>query len=326
MSARYHFLSSESQRPESTGRPSAQRDMDLLDAYSNAVVNVVENLSPAVVSIAGRSHRGSGSGFLISADGYVVTNHHVISGQRQLTALTSDGDRLDARRVGTDPANDVALLRLAASDLPFAELGDSDALRVGQLVVAMGSPMGLHSTVSTGVVSAVGRSMRSESGHLIENVIQHAAPINPGNSGGPLVDTRLRVAGINTAIIAFTQGLGFAVPANTVKWVVNELLEHGQVRRPQLGIVARTLPLSRNEIVEFDLLTDSAVEITEIQPAGAADQMGLQPGDVITAINDRIVANVDDVHRILSNMPTPADIEIRIIRRGQSQCVLFDWQ
>jgi S1-C subfamily serine protease len=292
-------------------------DYKLLDAYSRTIVDVVDQLSPAVVSVSREGHLGSGSGFLITPDGYVVTNSHVVGGVQNLTCLTSDGDQIDAHLIGDDPANDVALIRLESRDLPFVKLGDSKKLKVGQLVVAMGSPMGLHSTVSTGVVSALGRSMRSESGRLIEDVIQHAAPINPGNSGGPLVDSRCQVVGINTAILAFTQGLGFAVPSHTVESVVVELLQHGQVRRRQLGIVASTCRLSRETILEFDLLSDSAVQVIEIDSNGVAFQIGMEPGDLITAINDRIVANTDDIHRILAVMPLQSEFELTVLRGAQ---------
>ncbi len=223
------------------GRP-ATSDADLLDAYSQAVVNVVETVAPAVVSLYGTegdSRRGSGSGFIVTPDGYAITNSHVVNDRATLSAETYDGDRLRAELIGDDPATDLAVMRLASNDLPYAHLGDSEALRVGQLVIAMGNPLGLQSTVSTGVVSALGRSMRAKDGRLIENVIQHAAPINPGNSGGPLVDSRGRVVGINTAILAFSQGLGFAIPSGTAEWVLGEVLAHGHVRRRQLGIAVQ---------------------------------------------------------------------------------------
>ena len=303
-----------SSEPVGQGKSNRNDDFDLLDAYSRAVVDVVDQLSPAVISVSGHGKRGSGSGFLITPNGYAITNSHVVGGSQKLLALTSDGDQIDADLIGDDPANDVALVKLAAGDLPYARLGDSDRIRVGQLVVAMGSPLGLHSTVSTGVISALGRSMRSESGRLIENVVQHAAPINPGNSGGPLVDTQCQVVGINTAIIAFSQGLGFAVPSNTVQAVASELLEHGRVRRRQLGIVAGVCRVDRSLMIEFDLLSEMAVEVIEIDGGGIAHQIGLQSGDILTAINDRIIANVDDVHRILAAMPRQSTFDLTVIR------------
>ena len=237
------FISHESpsdQPLEGDPRRAQPTDSELLDAYSQAVVNVVEAVAPAVISVThARKRSGSGSGFILTPDGYAITNSHVVHGQQRMTAETEEGDRVDAEIVGDDPATDLALLRLSSTDLPFAALGDSELLRVGQLVIAMGSPLGLQSTVSTGVVSATGRSMRARDGRLIENIVQHAAPINPGNSGGPLVDSRGRVVGVNTAIIPFAQGLGFAIPSATVAWVMGELLAHGQVRRRQLGIPRR---------------------------------------------------------------------------------------
>jgi S1-C subfamily serine protease len=274
-------------------------------------------VSPAVVSVKGRggeARQGSGSGFLITPDGYAITNSHVVGQRTRLVAETNDGDRVDAEVIGDDPATDIALLRLASSDLPYAMVGDSDALRVGQLVIAMGSPLGLHSTVSTGVVSALGRSMRGQDGRLIESVIQHAAPINPGNSGGPLVDTRGRVVGVNTAIIQFAQGLGFAVPSATVQWVASELLQHRSVRRRQLGVVATTRQLPRSFVREFDLLADQAVEVVDVATGSAAARAGIEVGDVIVAINDRIVSSVDDIHRLLSLAPAEAVLEISFIR------------
>ena len=304
-------------------RPDA-KDAELLDAYSQAVVNVVEKTSPAVVSVTGRREdrqAGSGSGFIIAPDGYAVTNSHVVAGRTRLTAETSEGDHVDADVIGDDPATDLAVLRLASRDLPYAELGDSDALRVGQLVIAMGSPMGLHATISTGVVSALGRSMRGQDGRLIENIVQHSAPINPGNSGGPLVDSRGRIVGVNTAIVAFAQGLGFAVPGSTTRWVISEILQHGKVRRRQLGIKAGVTKLPRSLIRELDLLSDQAVAVVEVVAGSLADAAGMEAGDIIVAINDRIIAGVDDVHRLLGVFPIAASLEVTTVRDGRSRVV-----
>jgi S1-C subfamily serine protease len=277
-------------------------DADLLDAYSQAVIHVVETVSPAVISVFGRDavgRGGAGSGFILTPDGYAITNSHVIDDRPQLHAETSDGDRLRAELVGDDPATDLAVVRLAASGLPYAQLGDSEALRVGQLIIAMGSPLGLQSTVSTGVVSALGRSMRARDGRLIENIIQHAAPINPGNSGGPLLDSRGLVIGVNTAIIAMAQGLGFAIPANTAEWVLQEILTHGRVRRRQLGVVAQVARLPRSLVRELDLLADQGVEVREVAPRSIADLAGIRPDDVIVALAGRLVTSIDDLHRLL---------------------------
>ncbi len=305
--------SSHSARPPQERLPD---DFNLLDAYSKAVVGVVDKVSPAVVSVSGEG-RGSGSGFLISPDGYAVTNSHVLGGRERLVAETHEGDRVDAAVVGDDPATDIALLRLVSSDLPYATLGNSDSIRVGQLVIAMGSPLGLHSTVSTGVVSALGRSMRGQDGRLIDNIVQHAAPINPGNSGGPLVDSSGRVVGVNTAIIAMAQGLGFAVPSNTAEWVVSELMAHGKVRRRHLGIVAATQQLPRNFVRTFDLLADQAVRVVNLESNGIAAQAGIRSGDLIVAMNGRITASVDDVHRLLTSIDANVSLEVTLIRDDQ---------
>lgn len=295
---------------------SSLRDTQLLDAYSEAVVSVVDTVSPAVVSLTGEGN-GSGSGFLITPDGYAITNSHVLAGRQSLTAETNDGDRVAADLIGDDPATDLALLKLAARDLPYAEVGDSNSLRVGQLTIAIGSPLGLHSTVSTGVISAIGRSLRSQDGRLIESIVQHTAPINPGNSGGPLVDSRGRVVGINTAIIAMAQGLGFAVPSATAQWVTTEILTHGKVRRRQLGIVATTHHLPKAFIRQLDLLADQAVQVIELAPDGLAKRSGICPGDLIVSINDRIVTNVDDVHRLLTQWPQDMPLRLTVIRNEQ---------
>ncbi len=308
--------------PRSPNQP--HDDANLLDAYSQAVVNVVESVSPAVIGISGMSDEargGAGSGFLITPDGYAVTNSHVVHGRSRLTATTPEGDQLHVETVGDDPSTDLALVRLNAADLPFAEIGDSEALRVGQLVIAMGDPLGFQSTVSTGVVSAVGRAMRSQDGRLIENMIQHAAPLNPGNSGGPLVDSRGRVVGINTAIIAMAQGLGFAVPANTAKWVISEFMSHGRVRRRQLGIQASVVHLPRRLVRELDLLSDHAVEVVAVEPGGPAAVAGVNEGDLLVALQGRIVTGVDDIHRLLTMLPIDQPLTLTVVR-GTSQVEL----
>ncbi|HEX6962752.1 MAG TPA: trypsin-like peptidase domain-containing protein, partial [Lacipirellula sp.] len=265
----------------------------------------------------GENHGGTGSGVLLTPDGYALTNSHVAAGRKRLTAVTEEGDRLDAELVGDDPHTDLALVRLAARELPFAELGDSDALRVGQLVIAMGNPLGFRSTVSTGVVSATGRAMRGVGGRLIENIVQHTAPLNPGNSGGPLVDTRGRVVGVNTAIIAMAQGLGFAVPSNTVQWVVGELLAHGQVRRRWLGITGTTVGIPRTLARELDLIADEGVQILDLDPRGPAAKAGVQSGDVIVAVAGRVTTTVDDLSRIITLAPPGDHLELTIIRNQQ---------
>src|SRR6476620_511436 len=324
---RFSFIDGSTEQHPDTPRPvnqPAASEAELLDAYSQAVINVVETVSPAVISVTGRGpdgRGGGGSGFIVTPDGYAITNSHVVDNRPKLEAETAEGDRLRAEIIGDDPATDLAIVRLAASGLPYAQLGDSDALRVGQLVIAMGSPFGFQSTVSTGVVSALGRSMRARDGRLIESIVQQAAPINPGNSGGPLVDSRGLVVGINTAIIAMAQGLGFAIPSNTAEWVLQEILAHGGVRRRQLGIVANVTRLPRAVVRALDLLADQGVEVREVAPRSVADLAGLRPDDVIIALADRLVTSIDDLHRLLMTLPAGQGFELTVIRGERQQTV-----
>jgi S1-C subfamily serine protease len=281
------------------------------------VIAVVQKISPAVISVAGPlddPRGGMGSGFLVTPDGYALTNSHVAGGRQKLRGITADGDTLEATLVGDDPDTDLALVRLLARDLPFAELGDSEGLQVGQLVIAMGNPLGFQSTVSTGVISALGRAMRGDAGRRIDNIVQHTAPLNPGNSGGPLLDSRGRVMGINTAIIAMAQGLGFAIPSKTAQWVVSELLQHGRVRRLSLGISATVTPLPRRVIREHDLLSERAVEVVEVLRGGAAHAAGLAAGDLLLAVNGRIITDVDDLHQILSGFRADQRLTLSVLR------------
>ena len=304
-------------RPAPQPQTASPADAELLDAYSRAVISVVQKISPAVISVAGPRNDprgGMGSGFLVTPDGYALTNSHVAGGRQKLRGMTAEGDALDATLVGDDPATDLALLRLMARDLPFAELGDSEGLQVGQLVIAMGNPLGFQSTVSTGVISALGRAMRGEAGRRIDNIVQHTAPLNPGNSGGPLLDSRGRVVGINTAIIAMAQGLGFAIPSKTAQWVVSELLGHGRVRRLSLGISATVTALPRRMVREHDLLSDRAVEVVEVVQGGAGQAAGLQPGDLLLAVNGRIITDVDDLHQLLSGFRAEHHLALSVLR------------
>jgi S1-C subfamily serine protease len=285
--------------------------VELLDAYSRAVIKVVEAVGPAVVSILagkespkGPEAQGAGSGVVIAPDGYVLTNSHVIHGAKQLQATFTDGRTVPATLVGEDPATDLGVIRVGASGLAYATLGDSGRLRAGQLVIAMGNPLGFQSTVSTGVVSALGRAMRSYEGRLIENIIQHTAPLNPGNSGGPLLDSRGRVIGINTAIIIMAQGIGFSIPSNTAKWVVPQLIAGGRVRRGYLGIVARERQIDRRLARLHNLREGRAVEVVSVDPKGPGQQAGVREGDLIVAIDEQDVMSVDDLHRFLSEQPT----------------------
>jgi S1-C subfamily serine protease len=293
-------------------------DVDLLDAYSRAVISVVAAVGPAVVSVrAGRGARqegGAGSGVVMTPDGYILTNSHVAHGAGRLVAVFADGAEAQASLVGDDPATDLALLRCDRSGLAYATLGDSATLRVGQLVIAVGNPLGFQSTVSTGVVSALGRTLRSLDGRLIENIVQHTAPLNPGNSGGPLLDSRARVVGVNTAIIAIAQGIGFAIPSNTVRWALPQLLTHGRVRRGRLGVAGHTRPLDRRLVRFHALPTESAVEVLAVDADGPAQGAGLREGDLIVALDGRPIQGIEDLQRILAEWPLRSPVTLSVLR------------
>ncbi len=298
-------------------------DVELLDAYSRAVIKVVETTGPAVVGITvGKRSEpgqiGAGSGVVIAPDGYILTNDHVVHGAKDILVTLTNGTSLRAELIGADPATDLAVIRAEGSGLPYASFGDSSALRVGQLVIAMGNPFGFQSTVSTGVVSALGRALRSQEGRLIENIIQHTAPLNPGNSGGPLVDSRGRIVGINTAIIMMAQGIGFSIPSNTGKWVVSQILALGRVRRGYLGIAGHQRPLGRRLIRLLNLREESAVEVVSVAPNGPAALGGLRVGDIIISIDGHETANVDEIHRFLSEWPIGKAVKLAVIR-GQDR-------
>lgn len=284
-------------------------DTELLDAYSRTVIGVVEDVGPAVVGIS-----GIGSGMILTPDGYVLTNHHVAVAAKRYDVHLRDGSVLAAQLVGTDPHTDLALLRANGSGLPSARLGDSSQLRVGQLVVAIGSPFGFQSTVTTGVVSAVGRTMRAQSGRIIENIIQTDAPLNPGNSGGPLVDGRSTVVGINTAIIAMAQGICFAVSSNTAQRVVSLLLRDGKVTRAYLGITGEPWTLHRRLERFYHLDQASGVRVAGLDANGPARQAGLREGDVLVALADHAIKGVDDLQRFLTDWPVGVPAEARVIR------------
>jgi S1-C subfamily serine protease len=315
-----HFISNSGGPVEGNPPPEPDpRELEALDAYSNVVVRVAEQLRPAVVNLrAGRGRReGSGSGILFTPDGFLLTNHHVVAGNERVRVRLGDGREVGGRVVGNDPWTDLAIVQAEESDLPHAALGDSSRLRVGQLVVAIGSPFGFESTVTAGVISALGRTLRGITGHLVDNVIQTDAALNPGNSGGPLVDSRGQVIGINTAIIRPAQGLCFAIPINMAKHILPQLLQHGRVVRGYLGLHARNVPLPRGLANSFELTQAGAVEVMGIEQGGPADQAGILEEDLIVALGDQPIACVDDLHKLLTLLPIDVPASITLLRRDR---------
>ena len=276
-------------------------DRDLLDSYSLAVIHAVELAGPAVVKIQ-VDERGGGSGFLFTPDGLVVTNSHVVERARRLVVGLPDGSSSQAEVVGHDPDSDVAVLRMATGNgpLPWIRFGDSSTLRPGQVVIAIGNPLGFQHSVTTGVVSALGRSMRARSGRLMEDIIQTDAPLNPGNSGGPLVTTAGSVVGVNTAVVMAAQGLSLAIASNTVQFVVSALLREGRVRRSFIGVTGQTVPIPRRLARAHQLATASGVLAAAVERGSPADVAGLREGDIILSLGDQRVGGVDDLHRILT--------------------------
>src|SRR6267143_1801220 len=303
-------------------------DAELLDAYSRAVINAAEKVGPAVVSVEvrqrverrGRPARempGHGSGFVFTPDGFILTNSHVVHGATRIDAAFASGRRLRAELVGDDPDSDLAVIRVSPVSLTAAEFGDSSTLRVGQLVIAIGNPLGFQSTVTAGVVSALGRSFRSVTGRLMENVIQTDAALNPGNSGGPLVDFRGRVVGINTAVIMGSQGISFAIPSSTARWVAGQLIREGRVRRAYLGVSGQTVKLQRREVIEYAAAAPTAVRIIEVQPNTAASNAALKAGDLVTKVGEVTVTSVDDLQRALGRHAIGAPLAVEIVRDGR---------
>jgi S1-C subfamily serine protease len=260
---------------------------------------------------------GTGSGVLFSPEGYLLTNHHVVGDDDRVRVRLHDGQEVAGRVVGNDPWTDLALVRTDGDTFPYAPLGDSAKLRVGQLVVAIGSPLGFESTVTAGVVSAVGRTLRSVTGHLVDNVIQTDAALNPGNSGGPLVDSRGHVVGINTAVIQPAQGICFAIPVNMAKHILPSLLRHGRVIRGYLGLHGRQVPIPLDVGRRVGIEMGSGVEILALEPDGPADQAGLEVEDVIVTFGEESVTNVDDLHKLLTQNPVGAAINIGLLREGR---------
>jgi S1-C subfamily serine protease len=292
-------------------------DLGLLDAYSRAVVGAVEKVAPSVVHIESREAsgprrgRGSGSGFVFTTSGYILTNSHVVHGATRLDVSMKDGSTHRAEFIGDDPETDLAVIRVRAEGLIVAALGDSRSLRVGQLAIAIGHPYGFQSTVTAGVVSALGRSLRARSGRLIDDVLQTDAALNPGNSGGPLVDSRGEVIGVNTATIQAAQGLCFAIAIDTAKFIAGRLIKDGRVRRSRIGaaVQAVTLPSHRDH--------DGGVLILGVEAGGPADRAGLVEGDVIVAFDGSALAGIDDLHRLLTEDRVGERTPLDVLRDGQ---------
>jgi S1-C subfamily serine protease len=306
---------------------------DPLDSYSRTVTDAVDRAAPAVVSIdvqarqAPRGRRsltqaGAGSGFVFATDGLILTNSHVVEGASRIEVTLPDGRDETADLIGLDPDTDIAVIKISAPDLTAIQFGDSHALRPGQLVVAIGNPFGFQHSVSAGVVSALGRSLRARNGRLIEHVIQTDAPLNPGNSGGPLVTSAGVAVGVNTAIIAGGQGLSFAVPINTVAAVLPALLRDGRVRRGYLGIAGQDVPLLRRVTRFHKLEQQTGVLTIAVEPAGPAAAAGLRDGDIVVSLDDRRVASIDDLHRLLTEDRIGTTVRLEVLRGAERLTIL----
>jgi S1-C subfamily serine protease len=322
---------------DNAGEEPSHNDASLLDAYSGAVIGALERVSPAVTFIevvhgaavaggtpngraapgARRPVRGSGSGFLFTPDGYLLTNSHVVHGSEEITVRLNDDLRFSADLVGNDPDSDLAVLRIGSPGaLPYVEFGDSAALRVGQVAIAIGNPLGYSKTVTTGVVSALGRTLRATSGRLMHDVIQTDAALNPGNSGGPLVDSKGRVIGVNTAMIPQAQSICFATGINTAKWVIAQLFAHGRVRRAYIGVSGATVPIATRVVRHFSLPRNRAVHVLEVVAGSPAAQAGVEAGDRMIALYGKPVDGIDGLQRLLDADWIGRDGELQLLRRS----------
>jgi S1-C subfamily serine protease len=332
MSSAYDFLALNSDESasgfSSPGYPLGElKDSELLDAYSRAVVTAAERVSPSVVKIdvtqrvntrrGEREAHGGGSGFIFTPDGLILTNSHVVHGATRIEVSLNDGRQFLASTIGDDPATDLAVIRIDGPGLIAVPLGDSQQLRVGQLVIAIGNPFGFQYTVTAGVVGALGRSLRSQSGRLIDDVIQTDAALNPGNSGGPLVTSDGRVVGVNTATIMMAQGLCFAIGINTAKFVASRLLRDGRIRRSYIGVVAQNTPLHRRVVRFHDLQLETGVVVLSVENDSPAQKAGVREGDIIIALNDKPVGGIDDLHRLLSDLPAQVQTALVLLRRTE---------
>jgi len=325
------LVSNQSSQSTGAAPPILQSDDDLLDAYSAAVTAAAERVSPSVVNVEIRQRpdnrqpspsrpmelRGSGSGFVFTPDGFILTNSHVVHRASRLGVTLPDGRSFEAHLIGEDPDTDLAVIRVTADGLVPATLGDSKSIRVGQLVVAIGNPYGFQCTVTAGVVSALGRSLRSHSGRLIDDVVQTDAALNPGNSGGPLVTSRGEVIGVNTAVILPAQGLCFAIAINTAKHVAGLLIRNGKIRRGHIGVAGQNVTLQRRLVHQHSLAVTSGILVISVEPKGPAHRAGLREGDVIVAYGSHPVASIDELHRLLTEEQVGTKIGLTFLRSGE---------
>lgn len=325
------LVSNQSSQSTGAAPPILQSDDDLLDAYSAAVTAAAERVSPSVVNVEIRQRpdsrqpsasrpmelRGSGSGFVFTPDGFILTNSHVVHRASRLGVTLPDGRSFEAHLIGEDPDTDLAVIRVIADGLVPAVLGDSKSIRVGQLVVAIGNPYGFQCTVTAGVVSALGRSLRSHSGRLIDDVVQTDAALNPGNSGGPLVTSRGEVIGVNTAVILPAQGLCFAIAINTAKHVAGLLIRNGKIRRGHIGVAGQNVTLQRRLVHQHSLAVTSGILVISVEPKGPAHRAGLREGDVIVAYGSHPVASIDELHRLLTEEQVGTKIGLTFLRGGE---------
>jgi len=295
-----------------------------MDAYSKAVTSAVEKVGPSVVTIGARMLEGgigAGSGFVFDAEGHILTNHHVVevAGNGTVEVTFTDNNKYVADIVGVDPSTDLAVVKVKGDKVPHISLGDSTKLKAGQLVIAIGNPLGFSSTVSAGVVSALGRSLRARNGRLIENIIQTDVAINQGNSGGPLVLPSGEAVGINTAIIMGAQGISFAIPSSTARWVTEQLIAHGKVTRGFIGIYGFVRPVDKLSQQQFELDSPLVVVVADTEPGGPADLAGIRPGDVIVGADEQRVHTMDDLFRVVSHKPPGSAAAVEIIRDSRKQ-------